>query len=91
MVIIADDFLVSVSKKTLERVESIKQSSVAHLSTTEGHSSSSEDDNDIVEKELLEITLKKYYMSLATVGNDADERDKQCQCLMYTVSRVLVV
>lgn len=63
-------FAETVSKETLKKVETIKQSSVSYLKKLEdiedGDSSSSEDDEEYKKKEeqLLSNTLKTYYTSL---------------------------
>ena len=72
--------LVTVSKKTLQRVETIKQSSVAHLDKAMADpslsSSDEEEEDKTKEKELLAKTLRKYYMSLAT-SSQYDRNEKQ--------------
>ncbi len=68
------------SKKTLEKVEKIKQSSMSAFLSKEGaessDSSGEEEEGDKGrEKDLLAKTLRKYYLSLAT--DNIPESQKQ--------------
>ena len=69
------------SKKTLEKVEKIKQSSVSAFLSREGVESSDssgeeeEEGDKGREKDLLAKTLGKYYLSLAT--DDIPESQKE--------------
>ena len=72
------------SKKTLKRVESIKNNAAAHLNKTTAAAANSldsssgeeeEEEEKTKEKELLAKTLQKYYLSLGT--SDASVLEKE--------------